>query len=401
MSRIPSDLSPFAARIETLENRTLLAADPLTVIVGSGAAKSVMFTDANGTQAQVMLAGPGTASVNFDGTGLSQSANAKGLVVNGSNISVRSITVNGTTGQSNFQIITTKNKALTIGDITVGGGLNGLLAHSVTVAGDITTGSGVHILQLAGAANGTISIGSGKVGNIAVQVGAMTNVSFNSAIPVTTLVASQWVNDPGEDLSITAPTINAINIAHDLTADVTTGSIISVNVRGTISSSTFNLTTPLTPLGKSLQTLNVGGGLASTTINAGGNVGSVNAGSMTDSFLYAGLVASPSGPFPSVTTDFRNTATIFAVNIRRGASATFSNSVIAGYNVNAVNLGTVSQSNGGNAYGVAAHDVHSATVKDLATGKTIHVSNPPTTTTFTNTLSSKGVTPGDLEVLIV
>jgi hypothetical protein len=401
MSCTRSDRSHLPARIESLENRRLLAADPLTVIVGSGAAKSVMFTDASGTQAQIMLSGPGTASVNFDGTGLSQSANAKGLVVNGSDISVASITVNGTTALSNFQILTTKNKALTIGDITVGGGLNGLLARSVTVAGDITTGSGVHILQLGGASDGTITIGSGKVGTIAVQVGAMNNVSFNSAIPVTTLVASQWVNGTGEDLSITAPTINAVNISHDLTADVTTGSIISMNVRGNISSSTFNLTTPLTPLGKSIKSMNVGGGIAGTTINAGGNVGSVNAGSMTDSFLYAGLVASPSGAFPSVTTDFRNTATIFAVNLRKGASASFSNSVIAGYNVNAVNLGTVSQNNGGNAFGVAAHDVMSVTIKDLATGKTVHVSNPPTTTTFTNTLAAKSVTPGDLEVLIV
>jgi hypothetical protein len=175
---------------------------------------------------------------------------------------------------------------------------------------------------------------------------------------------------------------------------------VSVNVRGNISSSTLNLTTPLT-MGKSLTTMNVGGAISGTMINAGGNVGSINAGSMSDSVVYAGLVASPSDAFPSVTTDFRNTATIYAVTLKKSASASFSNSVIAGYNINSVNLGTVSQTNGGNAFGVAAHDVKSVTIKDLGTGKVVHAANPPTTTTFDNALVSKGVTPGDFEVRIV
>ncbi len=190
-------------------------------------------------------------------------------------------------------------------------------------------------------------------------------------------------------------------MSHDLTADVTTGSVVSVNVRGNFSNSTLNLTTPLTPLGKSLKSLSVGGSISGTTIVAGGNVGTITAGSMIDSFVYAGLVASPSDAFPSVTTDFRNTATIYAVNLKKSNSASFSNSVIAGYNINSVNLGTVSQTNGGEAFGVAAHDVKSVTIKDLGTGKVVHASNPPTTTTFDNLLVSKGVTPADFEVRIV
>jgi len=399
MSRL--DRSPLHPRIETLESRKLLAADPLTVIVGAGAAKSVMFTDASGTQAQAFLSGPGTATINFNGTSLSQSANAKGLVVNGSGISLDSVTVNGTTGQSVFQIVTVKKKALTVGSITVGGALNGLLAPSVTVDGDLSTGSGLHVLQLAGAHDGTISIGSGRVGALGITIGTVTDETLNSAIPITTLVASQWTNTPDEGLSIIAPQINAMTVAHDFSSDMTTGSIGSINVRGTISNSTLNLTTPLTPLGKSLASMNVGGAIASTTINAGGNVGTINAGRMSDSFVYAGLVASPSGPFPSVTTDFRNTATILAVNLKRSASASFSNSVIAGYNIISANLGSVSQSNGGNPFGLAAHDVKTVTIRDLATGKVVTASNPPTTTTFDNDLTAKGVATGDLEVRIV
>src|SRR5205823_2046206 len=104
MSRRRSQCSPFLVTVEPLEKRQLLAADPLTVIVGAGAAKSVQFTDASGTQAMVFLTGTGTANVNFEGTGLSQSANTKGLVVNGSDISVASIVVNGSNAQSGLQI---------------------------------------------------------------------------------------------------------------------------------------------------------------------------------------------------------------------------------------------------------------------------------------------------------
>src|SRR5258708_33206982 len=243
-SRFP--LAHTAAMIETLEGRKLLAADPLTVVVGGGAAKSVQFTDAGGTQAQVMLKGAGTANVTFDGTGLSQSANAQGLIVRGTGLSLSSITVSASNGLSVLQILTKARRPLTIGTISVGGALNGLLAPNVTVTGDVTTGSGLHVLQLGGATGGTITVGSGRVGTLGVQIGSVTDESFNSSLPITTFMASQWVNTPGEDMTITAPQINSINVAHDFSADVTTGAVKSMNVRGSLSNSTMNLTTPLT-----------------------------------------------------------------------------------------------------------------------------------------------------------
>src|SRR6185312_7047119 len=162
-------IAGFASRVERLEDRRLLSADPLTVIVGAGAAKSVQFTDSSGTQAQVLLKGAGVANVTFEGTSLSQSANSKGLVVNGSGISLTSVAINATNAKSIFQLITKSNHALSIGSIVIGGALNSLLAKSVTVAGDVTSGTGLHLLQLAGATGGTISIGAGKVATLGVQ----------------------------------------------------------------------------------------------------------------------------------------------------------------------------------------------------------------------------------------
>ena len=386
--------------IESLEGRRLLAADPLTVIVGGGAAKSVQFTDANGTQAQVLLSGPGMASVNFDGTGLSQTANSRGVIVNGSGVSLASITVNGSTGSSTLQIITRGKHMLSAGDILVGGGLNGLLAPGVVVSGNITTGNGVRQLQLGGASGGSINIGSGRVGSMIVKTGSVSDENLNSAIPVVSLTASQWVNTTGEGLTIVAPQINTVSIAHDFTADVTTGSMKSVNIRGALSNSTINLTTPLNGM-TNLNSLTVGGVISGTTINSGNSLGSINAAQLLNSNIYAGLVASPSAPLPTLSADFRNTSQIKSLALHKGASASFANSDVAAYFIGNANLGGVNQSNGGTPYGLSSHQVTSVTIVDQASGKTVHVAKPPTTTTFQAALTAKGITPADFQVIIV
>jgi hypothetical protein len=386
--------------VETLEVRRLLAADPLTIIVGAGAAKSVQFTDANGTQAQVMLNGPGMAGVVFDGTGLTQSANSRGVIVNGTDVSLTSITVNGSTGASTLQIITKGKHTLAAGDILVGGGLNGLLAPGVVVSGNITTGNGVHQLQLNGASGGSINIGSGRVSSLIVKVGSVSDENLNSAIPITSLTASQWVNTVGEGLSIVTPQINTMSVAHDFTADVTTGSMKSINIRGSLSNSTINLTTPLTQ-GTNLNSLSVGGAISGTTINSGNSLGSINAAQMLNSAIYAGLVANPSAPLPTLSADFRNTSQIKSINLRKGASASFANSDIAAYFIGTANLGGVNQSNGGTPFGLAAHQINSVAIIDQASGKTVRVSKPATSTTFQNALTAKGIAPGDFEVRIV
>src|SRR5947209_7225967 len=80
-----------SALIERLESRQLLSADPISVLIGAGAAKAVLFTDSNGTTATVSVKGPGSATVNFDGAGLGQIASARGVVVTGTGVAMTSI----------------------------------------------------------------------------------------------------------------------------------------------------------------------------------------------------------------------------------------------------------------------------------------------------------------------
>jgi hypothetical protein len=402
MPAVRSTRFPTASHaiVEMLEGRRLLSADPLTVIVGAGAAKSVQFTDANGTQAQIMLSGPGMASVNFDGTSLTQSANSRGVIVNGTGVSLASITVNGSTGSSTLQILTKGKHMLACGGILVGGGLNNLLASGVSLSGNLTTGNGIHQIQLGSASGGSINIGSGRVGSLIFKAGSVSEESLNSAIPLVSLNASQWVNTPDEGLSIVAPQINNISIAHDLTADLTTGSMKAMNVHGSLSSSTINLTTPLNGM-TNLDSLSVGGAISGTTINSGNSLGSISAAQLVNSQIYAGLVANPSAALPTLSADYRNTSQIKSISLHKGASASFANSDVAAYFIGTANLGGVNQSNGGTPFGLSSHSVNSVTIVDQASAKTVHVAKPPTTTTFNSALTAKGITPVDFQVIIV
>jgi len=395
----------LTAKIEALERRQLFSAgpDPLTVIIGEGAAKSVQFVDASGTHATVQLSGPGTASVSFGGTGLTQSANMRGLVVNGA-ASLDSISASGTTGGTTIQIITRGKLKTSAGDISSDGPLSALRATGVVVTGDITTGGLIHQIQLGGAQGGDISIGAARAGGVALvaSLGSVSDESISSTGRIVVLAASQWMNTPGSGESITASQINVINIAHDLTADITTGGIGAFNVGGTLSSSTINLTTPLVPHGVNLNRMSVGGTILDSTLVSGGSLGAISAAQMQGSQIYAGLVALPSGQtLPLATTDFRNVASIKSVSLRRSASGSFVNSDVAAYMIGATSLGDVSMANGGVIFGIAAHQVQSVTLLDESTGKSVHAVNPSTTTAFNALLTAKGITPQDFVVRIV
>jgi hypothetical protein len=150
-----------------------------------------------------------------------------------------------------------------------------------------------------------------------------------------------------------------------------------------------------------MNSLIVGGAISGTTINSGNSLGTINASRMENSAVYAGLVANPSAPLPTMSADYRNTSQIKSITLHRGASASFVNSDIAAYFIGSANLAGVNQANGGTPFGLASHQLTSVTVVDQSTGKTVHVTKPATTTTFQSALTTKGITPGDFEARIV
>ena len=117
---------PMPVAVETCEARTLLAID---VTVGTGApARSLTFTDADGTVAVVRAAG-GTATVTLDGTNLTQTTARSGVTVGGA----AAMTVMSLAGPNPGVTVTTKggDGRVTLGGLTAAGPVRGLDRKSV------------------------------------------------------------------------------------------------------------------------------------------------------------------------------------------------------------------------------------------------------------------------------
>lgn len=457
-------LSPTRSVIEALEGRQMLAAQTLPVLIGGAAAKSVQFVDANGTRAIVRLLGQGNATVNFSGTALSQAAGPSGIAVSGIGVSLDSITLARTGLTTVLQVTTVGRTPVTIGGITSDGVMASILAPGVVVDGDVTTAGWVHRVNLAGATNGTLNIGPSHVnGGLDLTLGSATDENLVSAIRIDSLNAVQWASTTGGGDSIQAPqvmtvhirgtfdpdltvtgvagarhaldaltagaitagtwsisgnvraivagsiaagwsanvsgSVDNVNVSHDATIDFTAPSVGSLAVHGTLADSTITLTQPLTPFGFDLKNLFVGGAMVSSSVVSSGSINAVTAGRMQDSTVVAGLV---SPALPATTSDFANTAQIRSVTLRRSsASASFTGSDIAAYQIGNVILGAVDTANGGTPFGVAGHSLKSLTMTDQATNKSVHVLNLPTTAAFAALLASKGIAAGDFVVEIV
>ena len=347
------------AAIETLENRRMLAADPVTIALGLGAAKSVQFTDPAGNQAIVFVAGPGTANVTFNGTGITQAATMRGVVLGGSNVTLGTVTTNGTTSGTILHIDVKGKGTIASGSIVSGGTLGSIHAPNVIVNGDIAmTGGWVHYIQTSGVQGGTITVGSAHLATAALiaDLGSVSDVSLTSGVPVQSLAATQWADTTGTHtiqtpkigtlsiknnfapgLTLTAPgkgdelgefhaagitggtwnlagnagtiqagtvagwtatiggTVSTINVTHDASANITAGAINTMSVHGTLSGSMISLINPPTAHGTDLGQLSVGGDILTTTIKSFGNIGSINATLVHDSQVYAGIVSLPSG----------------------------------------------------------------------------------------------------------
>jgi hypothetical protein len=448
-----------------LEGRRLLAADPLTVLIGGAAAKAVEFTDStSGSRAIVTLHGQGTATVNFNGTGLSQGASANGIAVTGSAVALDTISLTGTGLSTTLQISTVGRAPVTIGGITSSGVMAAIQAPGVVVNGDLTTTGWVHQVNLAGATNGTINIGPSHIdGGLSLNVGTATDENLVSAIRIANLTAGQWSSTTGSGDSITAPQVMNVHVRGTFDPDLNVSGIPGAQVAlqtfsagavtagtwsvgghvhivqaGSIASgwtasvagmvdrfnvlhdATINFTAP------AVGNFAVHGSLSDSTISltqpltaAGYNVSNLFVGgAMLNSNVVAGgsintvsaarmqdsgIYAGLVSPnLPATTADFGNTAQIRSVTLHRSAAGpSFTGSNIAAYQLGNVILGTVQMANGGTPFGLAAHSIQSITLTDQATNHSLHASNIPTTTAFSSLLAAKGMAQNDFVVEIV
>jgi hypothetical protein len=281
--------------------------------MGQGAqAQSVRFTDSDGTVSTLSVRG-GSATVRFNGTNITQVLSGRTTVVSGTNVSVGQVVLAGPNPNATVETVGGDGK-VDIGGITAAGWVRRFSGRGVVLKGASTFDTAVGQLNVAAAADGT---------------------------------------------TISAPFVRNLRVSGDLAADITAGSINALTA-GSITSSNIVLT--LAPAAKAvgLNSLSSTGAITNSLIRSAANIGTVTAGSISGSSIYAGVSATTGGFLPTAVGDFASASSIRGVTVRnRGTTPGFANSDVAASALGRMNLGLVQVDNAGVPFGLAADTIQS------------------------------------------
>lgn len=361
-------------------NATVTAAPNLQVTLGGpDGAKSVTFTEADGTVATVSVKGAGTATVTLAGAGLTQQAPARGKVtVAGSVTGVETVALAGGSASTAVTIVGKggSDGAISLAGLTSDSALRSLSARTAAVTGPVTLGGPVGKLDLGSVTGATVTIGGTANGTAsAVTLGTATGASITSAGPLKSVTAASFAAQGQTRGTITAPALAAltskggfaqnvtvsgavgkVSVAGDLSGTITADSVRSVSVRGAIANASINATRPFAASDRPLGRITVAGTISSASIVSAGNMTGVTAGGLQAVTIFAGVSPAVNQvTLPSQPSDFAAQATIPSVTVR-GASQDFS---IAAFTLGKVNLGTLTTANNGTPFGLAADSIKS------------------------------------------
>lgn len=378
-------------------------------VIGAGGARSLRFTDADGTASTLSLTGPGSATVQFSGTGVTQTTSkAKVLTVSGTDLHILSIALTGTSAASTLNVSGAGGNGLVeIASITTDGDLRAINAARGSLLGNLTAVGSIGRILLANASTGAITV-NGTSGALSMTVGTAGSEFINSAEPIALLQARTWViasnaqniTTPG---TIAAPSVGRVLVNGEFHANLTAGSLGPVTA-GSITPGTWNITGAATSItagsitGLALSAASVGrvtsrGAISGSQVASSGDVTSVAAASLSGSQILAGNPPLGAGSVPTASP---TAATIGAVTVGRGG---FGSSVIGASSLGRLSLGAVTSTNGGTPFGVAAHQIVSLIA--VVDGKRLFLRNVTTAAQVTTALASAGITPNDLLIRIV
>jgi cyclophilin family peptidyl-prolyl cis-trans isomerase len=375
-------------------------------VIGPGGARQIRYTDADGTRAVLSLTGPGTANVQFNGTGITPSpiSRAGVMTVTGSGLSIGSISLAGTTAASTLNISGAGGDGVVeIGTIASDGDLRAISGARAAVSGDVTIAGSVGRVQLASATGGTITV-NGAGGRLALVVASATDEAVNSSEAIASVQSTTWAASTGNaSAPFAAPSIGRFTVRQELNAAVTTASIGSVsagsitasswNVSGSVATFTARSITGLTLAAGNVGRINDRGAATNLTVSSAGNITAVTALSMNGTKIEAGSPTPDAGGIP---TAFSTSGTINTVNVGRGG---FSNSIIGAPALGRLNLGAITSTNGGTPFGIAASSIASLLAR--VDGKRLSLRNVSSADQVTAALASAGITSNDLVIRIV
>jgi fibronectin type 3 domain-containing protein len=367
--------------------------DPANITLGTGAAKYVRYTDADGTLATLTYKGLGTVVVHFGGEGLTATVLKGGVLLTGGPANVETVTGTGTTVKSSL-LVSGKggDGAVTVGDVNLDGAFGTLGGKVMDLTGDVTAGGALTSFLARSAGGGVFSAASvgrfSVVGDFADDVLVSTVGSFRSG----TVSRGTWS---------VAGSVLGIGVKGDLSMNLTAGSVRALLAGGNVNNSAFTLTTAAAPNVMALGVMSVRGSIVSSQVNSSGNIGVVHATAMRDSSVTAsggGVQALGAGAGAVVPTG----ATIGAVSLRmiRGGIS-FINSSVAADSIGKASLGGIQLANGGVEFGLTAHAIGSVTGVDATTGAKIALKKLATGMDAETMLADQGVTPQDLVIDLV
>jgi hypothetical protein len=333
---VPVLADATAESSETFVLNLQVAGGPATIADGQGVATIVdpasppgqtipfggrtvaTFTGADGRPVRVSLKGPGAGEV---------------TVLDGG---VANVTTNGTTTAS---ALTVKGAA-TLGAVTVNGSLKSFSGKTADLTGAMNVIGALSKLLLRNAA-GAPSVTVGTAGTLSATLASASDLNFTSGSPIRSLKVGQWLDTGGATEVLAAPSVGSLSVKGDFAADLNVDTIGKMSVRGAV---------------------------AGADIRATGNIGTVRAGAMRDSRLFAG-VRSDVGTMPDSADDFTAQAGIKGVTVSGRTPGSFSNTLIAATDVGRLSLGGVATANNGTPFGAAADRIASVRANGASGGR--------------------------------
>ncbi|MDH3584018.1 MAG: matrixin family metalloprotease [Phycisphaerae bacterium] len=346
----------------------------LVVGLGADAARSLVYTDADGTRAHLRI-GSGSGDVAFRGDGIRQvDGPGNSILVTGQNLVISRITISpnatGPAAAASLRITARGgDDRIAVGDVEVEGNLGVFHGPQVQLLGDLVVEGFVRRLYVHDVVGGSVRVEGDA------QVSSPTLGSTRIAGSVRD--AAWWIEGSAGRI--------AVGVATNWDLDVA-GNLAGLRLRG--SASDLNLSvggrlavaTAIDWAGSTIRTDSLGvlmsrKFLSDTSIQSQGDVDRVSLGGMRDSSVYAGVRRGLAG-LPKAADDFDALATVKSLRIslpRSAANSRFVNSNVAAAGAGQVNLGTIQFLNGGDLFGFSFLDFRAVHFHDFGGNRyTIH-----------------------------
>lgn len=368
--------SPLSLTIDT----SLPAGDTLDVALGVGGAKSVTFVDGDGTKAVLKLTA-GTATLHFAGNGILQTGTTA-LTISAQGAQLTGIDVTGDTSTASLTVtgsktVKTGNATINVGAISVAGPIAKMTLTAVDLHGNLTIGGKIGTLTLnsiTGAALQATSIGNCK---LAANLQASTLTLSQAVVPADPKVLGLGTLTVGGTVSgspfAVAGSVGKVVLQQASASTLTAGGAIASLAATGLSACGVSAA--------SIGTLSVSGTVLASIVQSTGNIGTVKAGQLLSSTLFAGVdpVRNAPGVLPDESLDFAVAATLGTLTLSgvKGQSVSLRDSYVAASKLGKIVLSGL-PTDGTATGGVAGHQL--LTQYSRTAGKLPKITKGPQTT---------------------